>query len=156
MARSAQPFLDLLKEEQGLVEKFIAVLQQEQQILVEGAKADLDPVTSEKNRLAGFLAQLDVRRNDFLRTQGISNAREDIERWLLDQDAAATDIWNRFLDSARKAQQLNDLNGKLVAERMSNNQQAIHTLMAATNRPATYGPDGQTTSLGRGRTLGSA
>jgi flagella synthesis protein FlgN len=66
--------------------------------------------------------------------------------------------WNALLDTAARAQQLNERNGALIQARMAFNQAALAALRGAgPSADLAYGPDG-TTRLGGvpGRDLGSA
>jgi flagella synthesis protein FlgN len=71
-------------------------------------------------------------------------------------DPAAQAAWSALLQLAGQARDLNALNGKLIAERLRHNQQALAILLAAGDQAALYGPDGQTRLAGSGRPLGSA
>ena len=60
------------------------------------------------------------------------------------------------IELAKEARRLNDLNSKLVFDRMQHNQLALNVLLSAAKQSALYGPDGQTHVGPAGRTLGSA
>lgn len=149
-------FFTQLQAEKLVFENFIGLLEEEQRILVNGGKDELPPVTANKTKLLEDLLRLSDQRTSFMKAAGLSFEPEALSRWISQQNTEAKALWQQCLDLAKQAKRLNDLNGRLVAERLSGNQQAIHTLMAEANQPATYGPDGQTRSLGQGRTLGSA
>ena len=149
-------FFTQLQAEKLVFENFIGLLEEEQRILVNGGKDELPPVTANKTKLLEELLRLSEQRTSFMKTTGLSLEPEALSRWVSQQNAEAKTLWQQCLELAKQAKRLNDLNGRLVAERLSGNQQAIRTLMAEANQPATYGPDGQTRSLGQGRTLGSA
>jgi hypothetical protein len=50
----------------------------------------------------------------------------------------------------------NEINGKLIATRLQQNQQALGGLLGESGEAATYGADGQRSSGASRRTLGSA
>lgn len=158
MATSAQAstFFTLLEAEKQLLEKFVLLLKDEQAVLVNGGKENLTPLTQNKVTLADTLTQQGEKRSAFMSTAGIPLDRNGLNQWLGEQTEPLQTLWRSFIELAGEAKTLNDLNGRLVAERLSNNQQAIQTLMSVANRPATYGPDGQTSAIAHGRTLGSA
>lgn len=74
--------------------------------------------------------------------------------WLGGEEAAR-DTWQALLALAARARALNETNGRLIAERLAHNRQALAVLLAAADQAALYGPDGQPRPLGGGRSLGS-
>lgn len=155
-AAQVEQFFSLLEAEKQVLERFVQLLKTEQQVLVNGGKDELPPITAAKTTLTDQLVQQGKQRSVAMSDGNIPTDRAELADWIKQQAAAHQTLWASFLQLAQEAQTLNNLNGRLVAERLSSNQQAIQTLMTAANRPATYGPDGQTNALGRGRTLGSA
>ncbi|MRR49979.1 MAG: flagellar protein FlgN [Rhodocyclaceae bacterium] len=146
-----------LREEVGVLKDFIALLQKEQRILVSGDPEVLLPLSVEKNALAARLASFANQRALALATAGLTANREGMEQWLKKQPAENRAIWQAFVALAEEARALNDLNGKLITEKLSHNHQALATLTAASEHAAIYGPDGQARfSPGSGRSLGSA
>jgi flagella synthesis protein FlgN len=137
------------------VRRFIAVLEHEQQILIDGDIDGLLPLAEEKNQLATQLSALAERRQQAL--TAIGNTPSTMAAWLATLvDPAPGAAWQTLLELAAQARELNSLNGKLIAERMRHNQQSLAILLAAGDKAALYGPDGQTRTAGGGRALGSA
>lgn len=156
---AANPLALLVKalaEEKQILQQFVAILEEEQKVLIKGGKDELPPITKTKTQLTEALAALGESRSAAFAAAGVPTDREGLSVWLQKTPAKFREQWTAFIELAATAKNLNDINGRLVAERLSNNQQAIQVLMAAANRPATYGPDGQTNAIGNGRTLGSA
>ena len=149
-------FFTQLQTEKQVFEAFVGLLEEEQGILVNGRKDELSSNTTKKTKALEELQRLSDQRTNFMRTAGISLEPVGLTSWIAGQNPEAKVLWDQCLDLAKRAKRLNDLNGRLLAERLSGNQQAIHTLMTEANQPATYGPDGQTRGLGQGRPLGSA
>lgn len=145
-----------LDEEKQVLLKFVAILEEEQKILIQGGKDELPPITKTKTQLTDSLTSAGESRAAAFAAAGVPVDKEGFSTWLQKAPVKFREQWAAFIALAGTAKNLNDINGRLVAERLSNNQQAIQVLMAAANRPATYGPDGQTNALGSGRTLGSA
>lgn len=148
--------LRLLSNELAAVAEFTALLQQEQQALVTGVVEGFESLATAKLGIADRLNALSNAREQSLRRAGLPEGRQGMDAWLATQQASARSDWQSLLNTAAEARRLNELNGKLIAERLSNNQQALSILTAATNRAALYGPDGQTHVSGAGRKLGSA
>ncbi len=144
-----------MAEEISAIRRFIAVLEDEQQILATGDIDRLMPLAEQKSQLATRLSDLAERRQRALNAAGKSPVT--MATWLAGiADPAPGKVWQTLLDLAAQARELNTVNGKLIAERMRYNQQALTVLLAAGDKAALYGPDGQTRVAGGGRTLGSA
>jgi len=147
---------NLIAEEVAQLRNFLVLLEQEQQALAAGDVERLLPLAEDKNKLFGRLAQLGEARGKALAAFGFAADRQGMEGWLGRQtDAGAGRTWQELLALAEKARALNQINGKLIATRLADNQQALSTLMAAANQAALYGPDGQARPVGSGRSLGS-
>lgn len=108
------------------LQAFVDVLRREQDALASGDIETLAPLIAEKTALAEQL-------------NGISASTAALYRDLVSEASA-----------------LNEANGKLIALRLQNNQQALNVLLAAANTAATYGPDGQQQSGVGSRILGKA
>ncbi|CAG0945154.1 hypothetical protein GPROT2_03061 [Gammaproteobacteria bacterium] len=154
---ASPPLQNLVAEEVAQLRNFLVLLEQEQQALASGDVERLLPLAEDKNRLFGRLAQLGEARGKALAALGFAADRQGMDGWLArqaDQDGARR-AWQELLDLAARASALNRTSGRLIAERLAHNQQALTTLMAAANQAALYGPDGQARPLGSGRSLGS-
>ena len=140
----------------GLMTGFVAILEEEHEVLTGGTLDRLLPLAERKTEFAARLASLDDLRLRAL--QSIQQSGQpDIAAWLARRgDSAVRQAWQSVLEFAAKARQLNADNGQLIGERMRHNQQALAVLMAAGERSALYGPDGQPRLAGGGRPLGSA
>lgn len=151
------PVASPLQEEVGVLQAFVALLQKEQRVLVSGDPDVLLPLSAEKNTLASRLAAFANQRALTLAAAGLTANREGMDQWLKKQSADTRRLWQEFVALAEEARALNDLNGKLITEKLSHNHQALATLTAASEHAAIYGPDGQTRfTPGSGRSLGSA
>jgi flagella synthesis protein FlgN len=137
------------------VRRFIAVLENEQQILISGDADSLLPLAEQKSKLATQLSGLAEQRQQMLTKT--ESTLTTMAAWLATlSDPAPAAAWQTLLELAGQARELNTLNGKLIAERMRHNQQALAILLSAGGKAALYGPDGQTRMTGGGRPLGSA
>ncbi|MDO9601326.1 MAG: flagellar protein FlgN [Rhodocyclaceae bacterium] len=129
---------DTLRTEISRLGEFIDLLQREQALLIQGDTEALLLLSENKTALANTLAALAQERACEMVSDPISPA------------------WQKLLELAAKARDLNATNGQLISLHMQNNQQALAVLMNAANRAMTYGPDGQQTAGLGGRILGSA
>lgn len=156
-ARNAPPLQDLIAEEVAQLRDFLVLLEQEQQALAGGDVERLLPLAEDKNRRFGRLAELGAARGQALAAGGFSADRQGMDGWLQRHPelVGARRAWQELLALAERARFLNETNGKLIAARLADNQQALSALMAAANQASLYGPDGQARPLGGGRSLGS-
>lgn len=156
---SATALAGLLTEELREIDAFVELLKQEQDLLATSGNVDsLLPLVEKKSGFAARLAGLSNRRDRLVAEAGLEPGRTGMEA-LIAAAAGATALasqWQKLLALAVEARTLNDTNGKLIARRLQHNQQALEALMSATERAATYGPDGQQRGGGGGRFLGSA
>lgn len=166
MAHSSQAvsstFADDLAAETDAFEAFSALLDTEHEALLSG---DLDAVVRVAASKAERVVQLSgmaERRLAALRAAGFSANRKGMAEWLLVAAGARagelSDLWNRLLESAARAQNLNDRNGALIQARMAFNQAALAALQGSARfADLAYGPDGTTRLSGvPGRDLGQA
>lgn len=128
--------------EGALLQDFIRLLETEQAHLIAGETDPLLALSEQKTRFAEQLNAASDRREALAAAQSV--------------DLNAHAGWAEILRLAEQAKNINLLNGKLIGQRLANNQQALQVLMGATERSSIYGPDGQPRHGGGGRTLGKA
>ncbi len=150
----------LLQEARDTLGEFLAAIHAERQCLNGSDSTTLAETTSRKSALANRLAEIDTQRDAVLGAKGLSAGRKGIETWLetlpLAAGRASRAAWLSVLERAAEARRENDLNGKLIAARLQQNQQALGVLLGETGDAGTYGADGQHNTQGGRRTLGSA
>ncbi len=150
----------LLQEELAVLGEFLAAIGTERRALTEGKLDTLPVTTTQKSVLATRLATLESQRDALLSGSGFDKGRPGMERWLAGQPAASRSSaqrrWQSLLDGAAKAREENEINGKLIATRLQQNQQALSGLLGESAEASTYGADGQRSSGANRRTLGSA
>lgn len=142
-------FGDTLPTEISRLGEFIDLLQREQALLIQGDTEALLLLSEKKTALANTLAALAQERAAEMGSDTINLKK------LMVSDPISP-AWQKLLELAAKARDLNTTNGQLIGLHMQNNQQALAVLMNAANRAMTYGPDGQQTAGVGGRILGSA
>lgn len=149
---------ELISAELVVLRQFVDVLQREQAALTNGDTDSLMALADEKVRYAERLAAMNKDRDAKLRAAGFEDGRDGMKAWREAGNipvSVLNDLAN-VIELAKEARRLNELNGKLVADRLQNNQQALNVLLSAAKQSALYGPDGQTRIGPSGRTLGSA
>jgi flagella synthesis protein FlgN len=78
-----------------------------------------------------------------------------MQAWLQEPQAqqVAGPVWKALLEVAGKAKELNRVNGLLIGQHMTRNQQALNILQGAPAAGTMYGPDGQNASATSTRRL---
>lgn len=154
-------FTDDIAAELSAFESFAGLLETEHEALLAGDVDAVARIASTKGEKVALLSALSERRLAALRKAGFPASRKGMAQWLLLAGEVAVPVsgqWNRLLETASRAQQLNERNGALIQARLAFNQAALAQLRGA-GKPAelAYGPDG-TTRLGAaaGRDLGRA
>lgn len=148
--------LSALNAELGAVRAFVALLQQEQNLLTENQTEPLLALAEQKSLQTVHLNQLAESRISLLEQllPDLSNAA--IESWLAANSAKGYANWQDIRELAKQARQLNRINGEVIQMKMRHNQQTLVTLTQAVHKADLYGPDGQRSfTPGSGRSLGS-
>lgn len=150
----------LLQEELAVLGEFLAAIAAERRALTDGKLDTLPTTTEQKSVLATRLATLESQRDALLEGARHGSGRDGMELWLAAQAPASRSShqarWKSLLDGAAKAKLENGINGKLIATRLQQNQQALGGLLGESAEASTYGADGQRSSGANRRTLGSA
>lgn len=156
---SLQPELlrlvQLIDNEAVLLRGFIALLEREEALLLAGDADALLPLTREKTERYHQLQRIHNDRALLLgrlRQPNTDAAIREVCQPLPDTLAR----WEEIHALAREAQNRNALNGKLISERLVNNQAAMSILLEAASQPPLYDAAGSARPAGRGRHLGSA
>lgn len=145
----------LISEERDGLQKFIALLQQEEALLIAGKIDTLTTLAEEKTALYRALQRLSDDRTVMFARVGARVSNENI-RLALGSLPDALTSWDEVIALATEAKERNRVNGQLIRDRLQNNQQALTTLLSAAEHPQIYGQDGQSRPTGGGRHLGSA
>ena len=145
----------LIDSEGALMRGFLSLLEREEALLVAGETDALLALAQEKTERYHQLQRLHGDRALLLGRLGKPNTDASI-RELVRALPNTLGRWDEILELARQAQARNQSNGKLITERMHNNQAALSVLLAAGQKPQLYDAAGMTRTTGGGRHLGSA
>ena len=145
----------LIQDERTGLQGFIALLQKEQALLIAGQIDALTTLAEEKTVRYRSLQRLSDERTMMFARLGAKVTSENM-RAVLGASPENLKAWDEVVALAGEAKERNRVNGKLITERLQNNQQALTTLLAAAEHPQIYGPDGQSRPTASSRNLGSA
>lgn len=142
--------LAALHEEHASVDALIALLEEENICLAQGDATKLPPLAERKEALTQRLDHLAQARSAWLPDDASA------QRELLEGSGALAKAWQSLKQAAKRAAELNQLNGQIINRRLNNTRDALAILQQASGQNATYGPDGQPQGGSGGRPLGSA
>ena len=145
----------LIEAESIQLKEFIAVLEREEALLVAGDTDGLLSLTQSKTERYRQLQRLHADRMLLIGRLGFSQLNDAIEHVCAGLPRVLA-RWSEVMELARQARARNELNGKLITERMANNQAALSILLAASDQPELYDAQCHSRPTGGGRFLGSA
>lgn len=145
----------LVEAELIQLKEFIAILEREEALLVAADSDGLLPLAHEKGDRYRQLQRLHDDRALLLARLGLHDSDATMRELCAGLPRVLT-RWDELLELARTARDRNAINGRLILERMANNQAALSVLLAAADQPPLYDADGQAHPTRGGRMLGSA
>jgi len=142
---------DTVPQEQQHVNALIALMKQEQQLLIAADADGLAELTPRKNASLQALADLSAQRHAALAAAGCEASEAGMEPWLaVGGNPEAQAQWEALLELAREAKELNRVNGMLINKQLAHNQGVLNALRmpAGADAAGMYGASGQ--ALGTG------
>ncbi|MCX7898469.1 MAG: flagellar protein FlgN [Rhodocyclaceae bacterium] len=154
---SAEALAQTLDDEVRLVAALIDALERERKVLLDGKAEALSPLVAEKEALILRWRELAQARDRALARQGLPGGKPGMHAWLAQAPEALQRQWRQVLGAIERAQELNRLNGELIALQLAHHRNALASLTQAQNVGLLYGPDGEASAHGPGsRRLGEA
>lgn len=147
-------FSALLSENTGQLAHFVELLKHEQELLIEGRVEELLALAEDKTAAVRQMQSAENSRALALSADGIDPSPESVAAFVQSEGKALQNAWTRYLALAREANELNQLNGKLIRQHLQNNQLALSVLLSASEVPL-YNADGLSPAKPPGRLLGS-
>ncbi|HNQ00410.1 MAG TPA: flagellar protein FlgN [Bacteroidia bacterium] len=138
--------MDQLEAEKNALHIFIETLKREENALINGKMSEIDYLASNKSRLIEKMTELDRKRNEFLKQQGLSLEKIIINQWLDEQCLVLPEVktlWHELLDLAKTAQLLSYTNGLIISNYLQHKQRTFAALHFAAGNVSLYGPNGQ-------------
>ncbi len=154
---SGIPILAALTAERDALRDFVALLEREQNALVENLSDQLPALAEHKSASALALSELVEARHLLLKNTLPELNETTIQTWLRTRCPAAWPVWQELRSLVTRARQLNQSSGELIQMKLRYNQQALSVLSNAASKANLYGPDGQPNfSPGSGKPIASA
>lgn len=155
-APGAAAFAAGLQAEQDALGAFVSLLQQEQEVLIQGDAERLALFAPDKAARINLLTVLGEQRNRHLASQNLTRSAEGMMTWLRRHPGFApsvSKIWKELMARAESARQINHSNGVLIDNRMQQNRLKLAVLQMTTASDGVYRPDGQLRPLRRARSI---
>lgn len=148
----------LLKQELALVERFVETLGAEQAALKAGKPDALPAIGASKTQQVDELNAITGERNKLLLQAGCQPDREGMRTWLgrNRNDREALGAWSRLIKKAAEAQELNRVNGVLIAMHLQNTNDALIALHRQNQQTTLYDRGGLATGFTGSRIIDSA
>ena len=139
-----------LRDEQQLIGSIVELMKTEQQLLVSADADGLSTLTPNKLQLVQKVADLSRLRHRALGAAGFVAAESGMEPWLAaDGNEDVRQEWQRLLELARQAKELNRVNGMLVNKQLAHTQGVLNAMRGpASGAAGVYGRSGQTAAAG--------
>jgi len=136
----------LLTHEAEVVARFVELLENEQAELQAGRIENLESIVTAKAPLVQELNQLAETRSRLITSAGYTMDRSGMTALLAScTHTESKRMWEQLQAQARQARQLNELNGRLIAQHLQSTNGALQVLLQRTPRHVldVYGPNGQ-------------
>lgn len=145
-----------LEREYEVSNALLTLLRQEQASLVEADIGSVADLLNEKSLLVAQATDLAVARHHALAAAGYEASEAGMQAWIAGQNLETVQSWNRLLELAREAKEINRTNGLLISQQMVRNEAALNVLRGGEPGGNVYGPNGQTAvrPVSRSRVMG--
>lgn len=157
-ASSLTGFAGTIEAEIEALRQFLQILQSEHQALTQGKIDKLVEFARAKSEQGVRLSQLGANHNRLLSQNRLESTPEGLRQLILREDPdgkhGLAERWEKLMELAQQAQDMNRLNGAMIEAQLKHNQQALAILQEAAKQTSLYGPDGHSRALGMGRRLG--
>jgi len=148
--------LDILAAEHAALLEFVSLLEREQEMLVNDPGDQLLALSEQKTADALTLNGFAQERRAIFQKNIAKLDIDSIRAWLGAHSPEGLSLWQNILALAKRSQQLNLDNGKLIQMKLRHNQQSLAVLSDAAKKANLYGPDGQPDiPSSSGRSLGN-
>ena len=135
-----------LHDEHAAVSSLIRLLQKEQDALIAANIEELPALIAEKAAIVAKMAELANHRQLALTSAGFSLEQNGMDQWIaLTSNNMARALWQELLSLAKSAEELNRINGKLINQHATHNQNALNVLQGVSVGGNFYGPNGKST-----------
>lgn len=145
----------LLNQDALLLNSLVSLLLKEQTSLIDMDIDVIESLLDEKAVLLQKITQATKSRHMTLGQAGFDANENGMTTWI-SSNANAKDqaTWQTFQQQLARAKELNRVNGQMINQHFRRNQETLNQLQGRpANTTSVYGPNGQTTTSNRSRSM---
>lgn len=149
LSLNAEVLANLFQQEIPLVQDFLNLLEQENNLLQNFRSEGLDDLVAQKNKLLPQIQDLENQRINLLnlpeKSESTSNSITAATDNLIAQidDPKISILWEILRELAKNVQELNSQNGNLLGLHLNKTNEILKILQQQTDKPTLYGKQGR-------------
>lgn len=157
LSLNAEVLANLFQQEIPLVQDFLNLLEQENNLLQNFRSEGLDDLVAQKNKLLPQIQDLENQRINLLNLPGKSESTSNSITAATDNLIAQIDdpkisiLWEILRELAKNVQELNSQNGNLLGLHLNKTNEILKILQQQTDKPTLYGKQGRAYEESGGR-----
>lgn len=157
LSLNAEVLANLFQQEIPLVQDFLNLLEQENNLLQNFRSEGLDDLVAQKNKLLPQIQDLENQRINLLnlleKSESTSNSIIAATDNLIAQidDPKISILWEILRELAKNVQELNSQNGNLLGLHLNKTNEILKILQQQTDKPTLYGKQGRAYEESGGR-----
>ena len=157
LSLNAEVLANLFQQEIPLVQDFLNLLEQENNLLQNFRNEGLDDLVAQKNKLLPQIQDLENQRINLLnlpeKSESTSNSITSATDNLIAQidDPKISILWEILRELAKNVQELNSQNGNLLGLHLNKTNEILKILQQQTDKPTLYGKQGRAYEESGGR-----
>lgn len=157
LSLNAEVLANLFQQEIPLVQDFLNLLEQENNLLQNFRSEGLDDLVAQKNELLPQIQDLENQRINLLnlpeKSESTSNSITAATDNLIAQidDPKISILWEILRELAKNVQELNSQNGNLLGLHLNKTNEILKILQQQTDKPTLYGKQGRAYEESGGR-----
>lgn len=157
LSLNAEVLANLFQQEIPLVQDFLNLLEQENNLLQNFRSEGLDDLVAQKNKLLPQIQDLENQRINLLnlpeKSESTSNSITAATDNLIAQiaDPKISILWEILRELAKNVQELNSQNGNLLGLHLNKTNEILKILQQQTDKPTLYGKQGRAYEESGGR-----
>lgn len=157
LSLNAEVLANLFQQEIPLVQDFLNLLEQENNLLQNFRSEGLDDLVAQKNKLLPQIQDLENQRINLLnlpeKSESTSNSITTATDNLIAQidDPKISILWEILRELAKNVQELNSQNGNLLGLHLNKTNEILKILQQQTDKPTLYGKQGRAYEESGGR-----
>ena len=157
LSLNAEVLANLFQQEIPLVQDFLNLLEQENNLLQNFRSEGVDDLVAQKNKLLPQIQDLENQRINLLnlpeKSESTSNSITAATDNLIAQidDPKISILWEILRELAKNVQELNSQNGNLLGLHLNKTNEILKILQQQTDKPTLYGKQGRAYEESGGR-----